>query len=102
MTPEVLVILINYNGLRDTLECLSSLRSVKDATISTLVLDNGSSDCSEISQIHEMFPEVYCERSEKNLGFAAGCNYLIKVGLRKFSADYVLLLNNERCSPFVF
>lgn len=95
MNEDVLVVLINYNGLHDTLECLESLRSVKDVTIHTLVLDNGSSDSSEILKIQAKFPEVCCVRSDKNLGFAAGCNYMVRLGLQQYLTDFVLLLNND-------
>jgi len=35
--PNVLIVIINYNGLSDTLECLGSLRLVKGAQIQDFV-----------------------------------------------------------------
>jgi hypothetical protein len=95
LVPKVLIVIINYNGLSDTFECLESLRLVKGIPIRIVVLDNGSFDNSEAMEIQERFPEVLCIRSEINLGFAAGCNRAIKIGLQLFAPDFVLLLNND-------
>lgn len=92
---KVLIVLINYNGLSDTLECLESLRLIKGVPIHIIVLDNGSFDSSEIVEVQKRFPEVLCIRSETNLGFAAACNLAIKIGLQQYAPDFVLLLNND-------
>jgi len=43
---EVLVLILNWNGWQDTLECLESLRSSSYAAAQAVVIDNGSSDGS--------------------------------------------------------
>ena len=40
--PAVAVILVNWNGFRDTKECLNSLFRLKYAAFQVVVVDNGS------------------------------------------------------------
>jgi GT2 family glycosyltransferase len=92
---NVWIVILNWNGLHDTLECLDSLAKIKSEKISitTLVVDNGSqiNECSEIAKI---FPAVQTICLENNIGFAGGCNLGIEKALAA-QADYVLLLNND-------
>lgn len=46
MKPSVAVIILNWNGWRDTLECLDSLRAQIYPRFRMIVVDNGSSDDS--------------------------------------------------------
>lgn len=57
MTPTVSIIVVNWNGWRDTLECLESLYQIEYPTYHVIVVDNGSEDES-VSRIRE-----YCEGS---------------------------------------
>lgn len=44
--PEVMVLILNWNGWQDTLECLQSLRRSSYEQAQVVVIDNGSSDGS--------------------------------------------------------
>lgn len=93
--PIIWVIILNWNGLEDTLACLDSLMlsDISTLTVTILVIDNGSfQDPSTI--IQNRFPNVETIRLDQNIGFAAGCNYGISLAT-KSRADYVLLLNND-------
>lgn len=46
MNPEVSIVILNWNGWRDTIECLSSLLRVDDVNFEVVVVDNASSDDS--------------------------------------------------------
>ncbi len=52
---NVSIILLNWNGWKDTVECLESLRAVKYNNYNVIIVDNGSEDDS-IEKIRE-----YCE-----------------------------------------
>ena len=91
--PQVAVVVLCWNGHRDTLACLESLGRVDWDQLTTIVVDNGSTD-GTAEAVRERFPRVLLLRSNENLGFAEGNN----VGLRAAfaaGADYVLLLNND-------
>jgi hypothetical protein len=91
--PQVAIVVLCWNGYRDTLACLDSLTRVDWEPLTTIVVDNGSSD-GTAERVGEAFPAVTVIRSEENLGFAEGNN----VGLRaafEGGAEYALLLNND-------
>jgi GT2 family glycosyltransferase len=87
------VVLLNWNGWRDTVECLASLERLRYRNFCVVVVDNGSTDDS-VSQIRNLFPAVTVLELGKNLGFAGGCNVGIRHALEN-GATYVWLLNND-------
>lgn len=92
---NISIILVNWNGKKDTLECLISLGKLKVESLKfkVIVVDNGSTDNS-VEVIREKFPDVEVVETGKNLGFTGGNN----VGIRKAledGADFVWLLNND-------
>lgn len=88
---NIFVILINYNGYKDTLNCIES---IKKSNINTtiLVIDNNSTDNS-IKELKKVKDIVLIEL-EENLGFAKGNNIGINYAL-KHKADFIMLLNND-------
>jgi GT2 family glycosyltransferase len=95
--PSVHVIILNWDGLADTLECLASLREQSYAALKIHVVDNGSRE-DEAATIEREFPEVNVLRQESNLGFCGGNNTGIRHALAD-GADFVLLLNNDTIVP---
>ncbi|UCC65205.1 MAG: glycosyltransferase family 2 protein [Anaerolineae bacterium] len=91
--PRVLVIVLNWNGLADTPECLASLKRLDYPTYETVVVDNGSTDGS-VPVIRDHFPMVTVLENDENLGYAGGNNVGLRYTLAQ-SADYALLLNND-------
>lgn len=93
MMPYVTVIVLNWNGLGDTLECLASLSSLNYPRYRILVVDNGSTDGSP-AVIRERFPNVEVIETGKNLGYAEGNNVGVRYALQN-GADYVFIVNND-------
>ena len=91
--PLVYIILLNWNGWRDTLECLHSLGSLSYTNWRILVIDNGSADDS-VARLRSAYPGIRLIENGKNLGFAKACNVGIREALRE-GAEYVWLLNND-------
>lgn len=91
--PHVAVVILAWNGREDTLACLESLDEVDWGELSTIVVDNGSSD-GVAEAVADRFPHVEVIRSERNLGFAGGNNLGLRAAYES-GADYMLLLNND-------
>src|ERR1700691_2125480 len=91
--PAVSCVVLNWNGWRDTIECLDALRESTYPHLTVIVVDNGSSDDS-VARIRFAHPDILVLESEKNLGFAGGNNIGIRYALAH-RADYVWLLNND-------
>jgi GT2 family glycosyltransferase len=55
--PKVFVIILNWNGLKDTLECLESVFKLDYPNVEVIVVDNGSTDDSA-AVIRKNYPQV--------------------------------------------
>jgi len=91
--PKVFIIILNWNGLKDTLECLDSVFKLDYVNFEVIVVDNGSTDNS-VEVIRQTYPQVILIENRENLGYAGGNNIGIRYAL-KHGADYVWLLNND-------
>lgn len=91
--PKVNIVVLNWNKYSDTASCLSSLRQLHYENYEVVVVDNGSTDDSA-SQIRNKFPEVSVIETNRNLGFAGGCNVGIRYALGRDS-HFIWLLNND-------
>lgn len=89
--PKVFIIILNWNGWKDTLECLKSLKH-NNYPCRIVVVDNGSTD--ESVERLEDIEGIDFLSLKSNWGFSGGNNFGIKYALRE-GADYVLLLNND-------
>jgi GT2 family glycosyltransferase len=92
--PKIAIVILNWNGLSDTLECLESLKTIVYPNYVIVIIDNGSKG-NDAEIIREKFGDFICViEEEKNLGFVSGCNEGIQWALCS-GADYILLLNND-------
>ena len=90
---NVYIIVLNWNGKDDTIECVESLQKINYDNYRIIVVDNGSEDDS-VFEIKRLFPGVKIIENKKNLGFAGGNNVGMKYAVEN-KADYVLLINND-------
>jgi len=92
--PKVSIIILNWNGLEDTLECLESLKKITYPNYEVIVVDNGS-DGNDADILLKKYGEyIHVIKNDKNYGFTGGNNIAIKYVLKK-DAEYILLLNND-------
>lgn len=95
--PKVFIVVLNWNGLSDTLDCLNSVRKVHVSgyQLNTVVVDNASTDGSvEQLKRNTQDKKFTLLVNEINLGFVGGNNIGIKYAL-KHGADFVMILNND-------
>lgn len=92
---KVTIILVNYNSVEDTLECIRSLQKIDYTNYRIIVVDNASSD--DLRELQSLCDknEIVLLRAGDNLGFAGGNNLGIRYALEHEKTDYVLLLNND-------
>lgn len=93
--PDVSIVIVNWNGIADTTECLRSLLQVNYKKFRVFVIDNGSSN-NEAEQLRNLFndPRLTIVPLKKNLGFAIASNIGIRLSIQA-NADYIMLLNND-------
>ncbi len=89
--PLVSIIILNFNGLSDTIKCLSSIEKTTYPNYEVLLIDNGS-DNNEGTFLQKKYGKKYFVTAlQSNLGFTGGNN--LAVG--KAKGKYVILLNND-------
>lgn len=114
---KVYIILVNYNGYKDTIECLESLNKLNFKNHQIIIVDNNSSDDSA-KKLASLVDAVIYDKSEaiiggmkekedshnnpvilidakENNGFASGNNIALQYALAKDDFEYVWLLNND-------
>lgn len=92
---KVGIILVNYNGAKDTVECLNSLYTVNYKNKKIYVVDNNSSE-DDLEYLESFIDCSYVKliKLEENLGFSGGNN----IGIKEALADgckVIGLLNND-------
>ena len=91
--PSVAVIVLNWNGTQDTLECLHSLSSIDYPRFEIVVVDNGSTP-SPRETFLKQFPTITYIETCLNLGYAGGNNVGLQHALGA-GHDYAFVLNND-------
>jgi len=92
------IIILNWNGLNDTIECIRSLLAMNPFPIEIILVDNGSRRDvkKEVSRLYQDHPDVTLIVNETNKGFTRG-NYDIveEILNRNEVPEYIALLNND-------
>ncbi len=92
-TPQVSIVILNWNQKEKTLACLRSLKKISYPRYDIVLVDNGSTDDS-VAAVKREFPEIKIIENRRNLGVAGGRNVGIDYVLQK-GTDYLLLLDND-------
>lgn len=92
---NICIILVNYNGYDDTVECIKSIENSDYDNYKIILVDNGSKDKNKILNDNYINNVADVIISEENLGFSGGNNLGIKYAQEKYDPEYYLLLNND-------
>ena len=89
-SPLVSLIVVHYNDPKYLWNCIRSIARLSYPNIELIIVDNGSAKVS-ISNMQDYVLSIYYIRTERNLGFAEGCNR----GIQRAKGEYLFLLNND-------
>ncbi|TFC37098.1 glycosyltransferase [Cryobacterium sp. TMT2-14] len=91
-TGLVSVVLVNFRGTDDTIECVRGLQELNwpAELLEIIVVENGSGDDS-LERLSRLEPGVTVVDSKANLGFTGGCN----LGVSHASGEFIAFLNND-------
>lgn len=96
--PPTPIVILNWNGLADTLECVDSLFSQTCQDFVVHLVDNGS-DGDDFQQLQLRYgknPRVRLSANQHNLGFTGGVNRALEAILAETPCPgHVALLNND-------
>ena len=90
---KIKILILNWNGKNDTIQCLESLEKQLNLNQSILLIDNGSTDGS-VSKISKLFPNIEILQLRNNFGFSGGMNKGLN-HLKKDKPDFVIFMNND-------
>ena len=79
--PKVSIIVLNWNGLKDTVECLESFKKVTYPNYEVVVVDNGSEGNDAEVMASRYGDYIHLIRNDRNYGFAEGNNMAIRFAL---------------------
>lgn len=89
--PDLSIVIVSYNTLELTRQCLASIyETAREITFDIWVVDNNSSDGSP-AMVEAEFPDVNVVRNTENKGLAAATND----GVIPSSGRYVIALNSD-------
>ncbi len=91
--PLVMLVVVTWNGLRDTLACLQSIRTQTYANRRVVLVDNASQD-GTVAAVRRYFPDVHIIANATNTGYVHANNQGARWAL-DHGAEWVLLLNND-------
>ena len=94
-THKVVIILVNYNGFQDTLECLKSIKISNVFLPFVVIVDNRSIDAKQLEQLHSLYKNLHIIYNSENLGFGRANNIGIQWAQNNIDFEYLLLLNND-------
>lgn len=94
------IIILNWNGYKDTIECLESMRENEYQNYKVILIDNASSNESVLElkkyiDSSNSFEKIQLVENNENSGFAKGCNIGIDIAKKQTDCEYIWLLNND-------
>lgn len=96
-TNRVAVVVLNYKGIDDTIECIDSLSKQAYNNTTIVAVENGSHDGSakKFKDLEKKYGDkLVALYNDKNLGFTGGVNTGIRWAINN-NYDYVALFNND-------
>ena len=89
------VVILNWNGLDDTVECIDSILNYNSDLIDIFLVDNGS-ETNDLEKLKARYGEEISEyiQNDSNLGFSGGNNVAIDAAI-SMNYQYVCTLNND-------
>jgi hypothetical protein len=93
--PFVCIIILNWNGFRNTLECIESVKKITYPSYKIIVVDNASANNEAYSLRKNCSGDIDILLTAKNYGYTGGNNVGISYALEKYDPGYILILNND-------
>ena len=97
MNSLVAIIILNWNGVNDTIECISSVLQQGCAEYLIFLADNGSdgNDAEILRDKYQYNKNIELVFFTENHGFTKGVNHVIREYILKGNFKYAALLNND-------
>ena len=91
--PRVWAVVLGWDHVEDTLECLESLRRTEGVAVRLLYVDNGSKP-ETAARVLDECPDTLVIRHPRNVGVSRGFNGGLAFALQR-DAEFVFMANND-------
>lgn len=95
LNHSLVTIIVNYNGLEVTRECLESILLNEPIPPFVIIVDNNSENSEQLLQLINEYPLLEIIRNNENFGFGKANNIGIDWAIANIDFDHLLLLNND-------
>jgi len=97
MNQLIPIIIVNWNGSLDTIECVESVFKSSHQNIFIYLVDNNSEtkDKEALTKRYNDHPKLKLVLNKTNLGFAKAHNQIWNQEIVNLDFDYVCLINND-------
>lgn len=93
---QTVIILVNFNGFKDTDICVKSVLRNNEETLPFIVIvDNASTEKVNLERLQQIYSNLKIIKNNKNVGFGRANNIGIKWAQENLDFSYLLLLNND-------
>lgn len=87
-------VILHYKNIKDTIECLASIKKMKTHTnYSIVVVINESKNSDDLNAIKEYTTDIV--EIKENIGFAKANNLGCKYAIKKYEPDFIAVINND-------
>lgn len=97
--PKVYIVVLNWNGSSDTIECLQAISLLDYPNFEVLVCDNDSKAPDQIAlkgwMVQQSTPRMTFLQTGANLGYAGGVNVGLRHALQSEDLVFAWVLNND-------
>ena len=83
--------MVNYNGLKDTIDCIHSIRQSDYDDYEIIVIDNNSKEDASSLSLYENVTYIHLK---ENVGFGVANNVAADIAIND-GCDFILCLNND-------
>ena len=93
--PKVVIIILNWNGLDDTIECIESLKRISYPNYAIVVVDNASQGDDAVQLKKRYGDTISLIINDHNYGVSRGFNSGIRYAMTTNETDYIIKMNND-------
>lgn len=91
----IAIVLVNYNNISDTIECVKSIYKSVDIDLPFIVLIDNNSTTKISEKELDFYPNIKIIYNTSNIGFGRANNLGINWVLGNLNSEFIFLLNND-------
>lgn len=96
--PKVVFVILHYLTIKDTYECVESIKNNIDyENYEIVIVDNASNNNSyeDLLKLYSKEEYIHLISNKENLGFAKGNNIGYGLAKDKLKAEFIIIINND-------